>query len=383
MPRLQVMYDDYGENGFVPVTINLWESVDIVKAYARQYDNPYLIDNGSVWGTYQQTGRIPLNYIISPDGVIRYIEEGFSETTIRQVIMQWLPGPIEHDVSVRAILAPSGTVDSGTVVVPACSVFNYGPDPETYPVRVRVGTMFDTVATVSGHQPGQSVYVEFPEWIASERGQIAVTCSTELATDDVPNNDKMTGSVRVHSYDLALIAILVPVDTVDSGAAVVPMVEVGNYGTVADMARVKLFIGGSYIDSVNVPLQPGRTDTAAFDAWIPMELGEHAVRCTVSGRWDMFPENNLLTGSVWVRSSTGIEEDVRVGAARRPPTMVSGVLHAPEMTGTERPAVLLDISGRQVMDLVPGANDVRHLSPGVYYVRDKNTGASLKVVLQQ
>ncbi len=32
-------------------------------------------------------------------------------------------------------------------------------------------------------------------------------------------------------------------------------------------------------------------------------------------------------------------------------------------------AKLLDIAGRYVMDLKPGANDVRHLSPGVYYVR--------------
>jgi len=384
------MYDDYGENGFVPVTINLWENVEVVKGYARQYENPYLIDNGSVWGVYRQSGGIPLNYIISPDGVIRYIQEGFSETTIRQVIMQWLPGPIEHDVSVRTVLAPSGTMDSGAVAVPACSVFNYGPDPETYTVRVRIGTTFDTTATVTNHQPNQSVYVVFPEWTASERGQIAVSCSTELSTDDIPNNDKSVGSVRVHSYDLALTAILVPVDTVDSGAAVMPMVEVSNYGTVADMARVRLSIGSSYLDSVNVPLQPGRTDTAEFDAWIPMELGEHAVRCTVSGRWDLFPENNLLTGSVWVRVSSGIEEGGRAEVASRPPTVVSGVLRMPadngtrsEIGGPNSVMSLVDVSGRGVMDLVPGANDVRHLSPGVYYIRDENTGVSLKVVLQQ
>ncbi len=30
---------------------------------------------------------------------------------------------------------------------------------------------------------------------------------------------------------------------------------------------------------------------------------------------------------------------------------------------------LLDASGRKVMDLQPGANDVRALAPGVYFVR--------------
>jgi hypothetical protein len=33
-------------------------------------------------------------------------------------------------------------------------------------------------------------------------------------------------------------------------------------------------------------------------------------------------------------------------------------------------AVLLDISGRKVLDLLPDANDVRHLASGVYFVRE-------------
>ncbi len=31
--------------------------------------------------------------------------------------------------------------------------------------------------------------------------------------------------------------------------------------------------------------------------------------------------------------------------------------------------VVLDITGRKVMGLRPGPNDVRHLAPGVYFVR--------------
>jgi hypothetical protein len=31
-------------------------------------------------------------------------------------------------------------------------------------------------------------------------------------------------------------------------------------------------------------------------------------------------------------------------------------------------AALLDVSGRKVLDLLPGANDVRTLAPGVYFV---------------
>ncbi|MEO0071000.1 MAG: T9SS type A sorting domain-containing protein, partial [candidate division WOR-3 bacterium] len=33
-----------------------------------------------------------------------------------------------------------------------------------------------------------------------------------------------------------------------------------------------------------------------------------------------------------------------------------------------RSSVLFDITGRKVFELMPGANDIRHLAPGVYFV---------------
>jgi hypothetical protein len=53
------------------------------------------------------------------------------------------------------------------------------------------------------------------------------------------------------------------------------------------------------------------------------------------------------------------------------------VLYVPEASG-----VLLDISGREVMNLHPGPNDIRHLAPGVYFVRPAGTVPSgQKVIL--
>ena len=58
------------------------------------------------------------------------------------------------------------------------------------------------------------------------------------------------------------------------------------------------------------------------------------------------------------------------------PTIVRGVLM---MTGdrgkTEDRASLLDVSGRKVLDLKSGANDIHGLAPGVYFVRDLEAGA--------
>jgi hypothetical protein len=43
--------------------------------------------------------------------------------------------------------------------------------------------------------------------------------------------------------------------------------------------------------------------------------------------------------------------------------------------------VLLDASGRKVLDLAPGPNDVRHLSPGVYFVRARDAAPLRRVLL--
>jgi YVTN family beta-propeller protein len=74
-----------------------------------------------------------------------------------------------------------------------------------------------------------------------------------------------------------------------------------------------------------------------------------------------------------IRDTTrsGIEAPGDPPAMAKPaPTVVRGVLHMPVATSLKpQAASLLDISGRKVMDLKPGANDVRALAPGVYFVR--------------
>jgi hypothetical protein len=304
------MYDDYREHGFVALSINLGEDMEtVVKPYARQNTNPFLRDNNSVWPVYTQNNAIPLNYVIDTAGVIRFLQEGFNEATIKATIQQYLPDPIEHDVGVTRLVGPSGSYDSGAVFTPACSLRNYGTNAETYPVRMRVGEDYDTTVTVTNHQPNALVYVEFPQWTALVRGSNAVTCTTELGGDDIGSNNALTTTATVHVYDVAVTAILAPADSVDSGATVVPMAEVRNLGTIADMAKVHFYIGGLYHDSVDVPLQPGRTDTAVLRAWSPEQLGAFPVRCTTATlRAEMVPANNLMTGEVRVVRASGVEE---------------------------------------------------------------------------
>ncbi|MCX6842928.1 MAG: hypothetical protein NTX53_11675 [candidate division WOR-3 bacterium] len=66
--------------------------------------------------------------------------------------------------------------------------------------------------------------------------------------------------------------------------------------------------------------------------------------------------------------------------ARKGASVVRGVLFTPEARGEKREArsELRDISGRKVAELHPGANDVRRLSPGVYFIREEPQATNLK-----
>ena len=70
------------------------------------------------------------------------------------------------------------------------------------------------------------------------------------------------------------------------------------------------------------------------------------------------------------------EENIEVRRAIGGATIVRGVLFLPEAASHKpQAAILLDISGRKVLDLHPGANDVRALAPGVYFVREAQAQA--------
>lgn len=108
-------------------------------------------------------------------------------------------------------------------------------------------------------------------------------------------------------------------------------------------------------------------------------------------------ENDVLLvgtrgASCWAWEFVPGVEETPTGEVRaaKTPTIVRGVLFMPPASGVMRGAssVLLDAAGRKVMDLYPGANDVNHLAPGVYFVRSAGSALdahhstlSAKVVL--
>jgi len=78
----------------------------------------------------------------------------------------------------------------------------------------------------------------------------------------------------------------------------------------------------------------------------------------------------------------GICDEPATSSPKLPPqTVVCGVLFLPEATSRKpQAASLLDVSGRKVLDLRPGANDVRGLAAGVYFVRIAQAQAQAQTV---
>ena len=80
----------------------------------------------------------------------------------------------------------------------------------------------------------------------------------------------------------------------------------------------------------------------------------------------------------------GIEESAKsqVEMTKALPTIVRNVLNLQSATyNLQSEIALFDMTGRSVMALRPGPNDVRHLAPGVYFIREASAQSIHKVVV--
>ena len=228
--------------------------------------------------------------------------------------------PKQHDVGAYLLLAPTGTVDSGSSTAPQARVRNFGLDAASFPVVFRIGTYADT-QNVTNLAAGDSTTVTFASWTALARGANATRCSTGLSGDWCPGNDKKIGSVTVRVRDVACTQLLAPPDTVDSGATITPRAVVRNAGTTSETFSTRLAIGLDYADTVSVTLAMGRSDTLDFAGWDALVLGTFPVACSTMLATDMNPANNAAQDSVTVGAYSGIAEQTglpKVVALERP-----------------------------------------------------------------
>jgi len=98
--------------------------------------------------------------------------------------------------------------------------------------------------------------------------------------------------------------------------------------------------------------------------------------------WDGDGDLDMITcdyyGSVFLRENTtppgtGETSTAELRTTNTGPCIVRGILYLRVSPFTIH-ASLFDMTGRRVMSLVPGANDVSSLAPGAYFIREEGLG---------
>ncbi len=103
---------------------------------------------------------------------------------------------VRHDVGVAAILAPSGSVDSGTVVIPQVIVRNNGTVADSFRAVFSISDGYVDTADC-WLAAGAIDSVSFAGWPALVLGEYAARCTTVLVTDVNPGNDVATDTFTV------------------------------------------------------------------------------------------------------------------------------------------------------------------------------------------
>jgi len=98
------MYNLWGDQGFLPLAINLGEDLNTVKGFAQTYSFPFLIDQGDAgWNLYQMYGAIPLNYVVDTIGLVVNSMEGYTARTIEGWIRPYLHTGVSEAPAVQPV----------------------------------------------------------------------------------------------------------------------------------------------------------------------------------------------------------------------------------------------------------------------------------------
>jgi hypothetical protein len=250
---------------------------------------------------------------------------------------------IPIDVGCRRIIAPTGTIDSGTTVVPVARFKNFGTTTKTFPVWFRIETaalnavgapgiaaaktlrplfqyrpshptaaglpppVYEAADTIT-LAPQESVNVSFHSWLAAPQDTYVMKAFSAIL-DDGPANDTVNAQliVRRPRHDVGASAIVAPADTVDSGAVIVPRAVIRNFGGARDSFRIRFTIGSFFASETVMVLPVGSSDTAKFPPWTANQVGTYTVRCSTKLVADSNPANDFTQRQVVVRPAPGIE----------------------------------------------------------------------------
>jgi len=162
-----------------------------------------------------------ISYTTLADDINRHNDTAYNELQVNPAVV--------HDVGVNQILAPTGTINSGTVVTPTAVVHNYGNIQEAeVPVYFTFGSYLST-RTIS-LAIGQTDTVEFDDWTASAGAYTGISY-TALTTDQNFSNDTAQyrfSVIDTGMNDISIVSILVPTSGVITCNDYTPAVVIHN-----------------------------------------------------------------------------------------------------------------------------------------------------------
>ncbi|MBM3331552.1 T9SS type A sorting domain-containing protein [candidate division WOR-3 bacterium] len=201
------------------------------------------------------------------------------------------------DVGAVRFTAPPDTVDSGTVVPVKAWVRNFGLVMQSFPVRVRLGSLYSDTVQVDSLAAGDSLEVTFADYPVAVRGSQTVRCSTMLTGDQIVTNNLFWKWVFRRVRDVGVQSITAPPGVVPEDTVVIPAATVRRFGNAPDSFPVIFRIGTFYEDTVRT------NDTLGLVTFKPCTLsvsGTYSVVCSTAMNLDVIPANDAVFDSVQV-----------------------------------------------------------------------------------
>jgi len=269
--------------------------------------------------------------IIGPDDTaFFYCMVNNSSNTLQKIstglLWNQLPSINPFNVRPLAILAPSGTIDSGQTVIPRLVIRNMSNEP---------ADQVDAFFTIDDGTPNgysdsiKGMYLDmrttetldFSAWVPHGRDSMNCECWTYWPGDSFPKDDTIRNRFLVRVKDVAVLQIIDPApDTIlDSGVVFSPKARVWNYGNVSLNFDVRFTIG-AYRVTRNLNLIAGGSTVVTAPTPYTCMPGIWACQVFAVVTGDLHPENNLKVDTFTVRGE--ITKDVDVRAILAPASVV-------------------------------------------------------------
>ncbi len=212
------------------------------------------------------------------------------------------PGNLDHDVGVFSIIEPQGTVALGANIIPKVKVKNYANNTDSFPVTLKIGTVYQEMITSVTLGAGDTTTVLFPVWTAIG-GNHSVLAYTRLYNDQWRGNDTAIGAVSVVvAHDVGIDAILSPDSSHPINISLIPKARIKNYGSAvqSNFSTTCSIVGATgilrYANTQTVSsIAPSETVQLNFSGWVPTVSERCTVKMRTSLIGDQNPVNDQLT----------------------------------------------------------------------------------------